>query len=71
MPYNIIMNLKDYLKLNGISREKFANEMGVSYASVIKWVYGGRFPRPSALHKIHELTEGKVQANDFLQQIQK
>ncbi len=71
MFYNIIMNLKDYLKLNGISREKFANEMGVSYASVIKWVYGGRFPRPSALNKIYELTEGKVQANDFLQQIQK
>ena len=44
-------------------------------ASVIKWVYGGRFPRPSALNKIYELTEGERERErergDFLQQIQK
>ena len=65
------MKLKEYLKENKITKEQFANSMGVSYGSVIKWVYGDRFPRPTALNKIHELTNGKVTVYDFLQQIQK
>ena len=45
--------------------------MGVSYGSILKWTYGGRFPRPQHLQKIHEFTEGKVTADDFLSQIPK
>lgn len=65
------MTLKEYLKSNKISREDFAKEIGASYGSVIKWTYGGRFPRPQTLQKIHELTNGKVTAYDFIQQVSK
>jgi transcriptional regulator with XRE-family HTH domain len=65
------MQLKEYLKKNKISKEDFATSVGASYGSVIKWTYGGRFPRPQALQKIHELTEGQVTAYDFIQQVQK
>ena len=52
-------------------KEEFATSMGVSYGSILKWTYGGRFPRPQHLQKIHEFTEGKVTADDFLSQIPK
>jgi transcriptional regulator with XRE-family HTH domain len=65
------MQLKEYLKQNKISKEDFAHSLGASYGSVIKWTYGGRFPRPQTLQKIHELTEGQVTAYDFIQQVQK
>lgn len=65
------MLLKEYLKSNNISKEDFALNMGVSYASVSSWTYGDRFPRPLALKKIYEHTNGQVTANDFVQQISK
>lgn len=65
------MNLKEYLQTHKIKKEEFATSMGVSYGSILKWTYGGRFPRPQHLQKIHEFTEGKVTADDFLSQIPK
>ena len=65
------MTLKEYLKSLKITKEEFANSLGVSYGSIIKWTYGGRFPRPESLKKIHTMTEGKVTAYDFLHQINK
>ena len=57
--------------MNKIRREDFAKTCGVSYATIIKWTYGGRFPRPESLQKIHTLTQGQVTAYDFIHQINK
>ena len=65
------MTLKEYLKMNKIRSEDFAKTCGVSYATIIKWTYGGRFPRPESLQKIHTLTEGQVTAYDFIHQVNK
>ena len=65
------MKLKDYLRANGIKSEDFAKSLDVSHGGVLKWVTGERFPRPYALAKIENATDGQVTANDFTaQQIQ-
>ena len=35
--YHIPMTLKEYLKSHKITKEEFANSLGVSYGSIIKW----------------------------------
>ena len=70
MGYFLSMKLKEYLKENKIKKEDFANSIGASYGSVIKWTSGGRFPRPQTLQKIHDITNGKVTAYDFIEQNQ-
>jgi transcriptional regulator with XRE-family HTH domain len=60
------MQLRAYLQHQGLSSEDFARRMGnASPQAVIKWARGERFPRPAALRRIEEVTEGEVRAADF------
>jgi transcriptional regulator with XRE-family HTH domain len=66
------MTLKQYLKKHGIRPEDFAAKIGYSRGAMLKWVSGERFPRPEAISRIADETNGKVTANDFAsQQVQR
>lgn len=59
------MQLAQYLKLHQITRERFAELVGASEYGVRKWVRRERTPRPKAMRKIQEVTEGEVTPADF------
>lgn len=59
------MELHEWLNANHISTEEFADRIGVSAGGVRKWRYGERLPRPKAMKRIAEATDGAVTANDF------
>jgi transcriptional regulator with XRE-family HTH domain len=60
------MRLQTYLNLHRITQAEFAESVNATYWAVRKWVYGERMPRPEALVKIEEATNGVVTARDFL-----
>ena len=65
------MTLERYLSEHGISRSAFARLIGVSPASVTRYVKageGGRSPRDAIMRRIREATGGAVTADDFLDQ---
>ena len=66
----IIMFLKDYLKTNNISQNRFAKKCGVDKSSMSRIVQGKRFPRPEILNRIELATDGEVKANDFMKEAQ-
>lgn len=59
------MQLHAYLKLKGMSEKQFADAVGGSEAGVKKWVRRERIPRPDAMRKITEVTDGAVTPGDF------
>jgi|TARA_X000001388_G_scaffold75074_1_gene69146 hypothetical protein len=59
------MKIKEYLKENRISVAKFSALSGIPAPSMSAYVYGTRIPNPTNMAKIRELTENKVQPNDF------
>jgi len=59
------MQLHAYLKLKGMSEKQFAEAVGGSEAGVKKWVRRERIPRPDAMRKITEVTDGAVTPGDF------
>lgn len=63
------MDLKTYLKQQGITPIEFAAQIGFSKGGVLKWLNGERYPRHEAINKIMEHTDGCVTANDFQKQI--
>ena len=60
------MELRRYLKENGITNHQFAVLVDASPDAVRKWRYGERVPRPEHLVRIREATGGAVTPNDFL-----
>lgn len=58
------MKLKDYLKEENITQEKFASDLDVSQGNISMWC-NGMIPRPDMMTKILLITKGKVTANDF------
>ena len=60
------MTLSDWLAETGTPLPDFAARVGHSEAGVRKWIYGQRFPRPDALRKIIEITDGKVTIADLM-----
>jgi len=62
------MTIAEYLKTYGMDEQQFADQSGglFSAEAVRKWRFGVRHPRPEALRKIAEITEGQVTPNDFL-----
>ena len=62
------MTLKDYMKEHNLKPDEFASLAGFSVGGVLKWMSGERFPRPGALKKIFEVTDGTVTPNDFWSQ---
>lgn len=61
------MKLSDYLTERGISVSDFATTIGVSHASVSRYVGGTRRPEWGILGKISTATNGAVNANDFVE----
>lgn len=62
------MFLSDYLKNAGITQRRFAQECGLSPAAVTRLLKGQRFPSPETMFTIHQVTGGKVGAEDFFRQ---
>lgn len=61
------MKLAQYLIEKNITPEQFASDMGgLSVSGIRKWLYGERVPRPDQMRKIADLTEGRVEPNDFI-----
>lgn len=61
-----MLTLDDYLRENNVSVEAFASAVGVSRMSVYRWRNREAFPKPVQLHRIVEVTRGKVSADSFL-----
>ncbi len=60
------MKLKNYLKLYKISNIEFSKKIGISNISLSRYINGERIPEKNTLNKIFQLTNGLVDANDFL-----
>ena len=61
----ISMLLSTYLERKKISPGDFAQRVGVSAEAVRLYLNGKRIPRTRTMEKISEVTDGKVQPNDF------
>lgn len=59
------MELKLWIKDQGLTALTFAEKVNHSEFAVGKWVRGERIPRPDAMRKIAEVTGGGVTAADF------
>ena len=53
--------------MTGQSKKEIARQLGgISPRSVFRWATAERFPKPTELLKISEITKGAVTANDFV-----
>lgn len=59
------MKLKIYMETNGITLEKAAAELGISYENVRRYAADLVIPRPDNMQKISRWSDGLVTANDF------
>ena len=64
------MTLSEYLKENKITQDRFleiAKDKGATFSihAISKWCQGHRIPRQEEMQTIYEITEGKVEPNDF------
>ena len=62
------MFLKQWLEINDLTVEEFADKGEFSRGAVAKWISGERFPRIPALKRIEEMTDGYVTVQDFFTQ---
>jgi predicted transcriptional regulator len=60
------MQLSSYLEKRSISKTMFARELRVSRQTLYCYLRGERMPRRDTLHRIFEVTDGRVTANDFV-----
>lgn len=61
------MKLSAYMQKHGLSLDDVARLVGdVSASGVLKWSRGERVPRPDQQRRIHEITKGEVEPNDFI-----
>lgn len=70
IPHNVFsggknMKLKKYLKLAKITQKDFAEQLGVTQASISHWCDGSQLPRQETMRKILVLTGGEVTLADF------
>ena len=59
------MTLEKYMKANGYTDNKFADQIGVSRVAVTLYRNGLRIPRPAVMERIVDATDGQVKPNDF------
>ena len=59
------MILKDYLRQNMVSVNKFAKLCGVPTPNMASYVYTNRIPRKNIMLRIFHVTGKKVTPNDF------
>ncbi|WP_175869511.1 helix-turn-helix domain-containing protein [Bartonella gabonensis] len=60
--------LKLYLSKNNITYAEFAILVGVTQASVARYVNKKRFPHPKIIQKIAEVTDNYVSPSDWYQE---
>jgi transcriptional regulator with XRE-family HTH domain len=54
------MTLNDYMKNNGMTDQKLADELGVSRSTVTQYRLGDRMPRPEILLRLLAATDNQV-----------
>ena len=65
------MQLKEYLKSNNYTQMSFIQEIEtqrnvrIPQGTLAKWITGVRIPRKKEMILLVEVTNGKVQPNDF------
>lgn len=59
------MTLNDFIKANGMTHESFGKVVGVTQATINRYVRGERFPSPDMIRKIETATEGQVAVADW------
>ncbi len=59
------MNLKSYLDVKSITYSAFARQIGTSAEAVRRYAERARVPTQDVMRRIHAVTEGAVQPNDF------
>jgi hypothetical protein len=59
------MNLRRYIDEKKITPPAFARQIRVSAQAMHRYLDGARIPRPEILARIAEVTDGRVQPNDF------
>ena len=63
------MQLSQYLVETSTSQSKFAETLGVSQATVHKWLYGKNRPSADTMVKIKQITEGQVAIEDWFESV--
>ncbi len=61
----VCMKLQDYLQLKDLPRPDFAARIGVSEASLARYMNGTRIPRRQVMEAIARETDGLVTSADF------
>jgi len=65
------MTLAAWQRKKRVSTTALAKRLGVVRQTVHAWKSGRQFPRVQYLSAIHEITKGKVKAQDFIVQSSK
>ncbi|EJF80778.1 hypothetical protein MCQ_00488 [Candidatus Bartonella washoeensis Sb944nv] len=60
--------LKSYLSKNNITYAEFAISVGVTQASIARYVNRKRFPHPRIIQRIAEVTDNYVSPSDWYQE---
>lgn len=58
------MTLSEFLSERGLTDERFAQSVGVSRTTVLRW-RNGLIPERETMSRIVEATDGEVTPNDF------
>ncbi len=59
------MKLGTFIKSRDMSHEAFGKIVGVTQATINRYVRGERFPSPEMIRKIQDATEGSVTVADW------
>lgn len=61
------MTLEEFIKaqIPKLSHASFGEKVGVTQATINRYVRGDRFPSPDMIRKIHDATDGKVTVTDW------
>lgn len=67
------MTLKEYIDAQTpkLSHAAFGAKIGVTQATINRYVRGDRFPSPEMIRKIHDATDGNVKVSDWYLQMEK
>jgi DNA-binding XRE family transcriptional regulator len=59
------MKLLNFMQSHQMTDEKMAEKIGVTRIAVYMYKVGQRIPRKEIMKKIRDVSDGKVQPNDF------
>jgi hypothetical protein len=65
----IAMHLREYLEGpdgRKLPASTFAQRMGVTTATVLRWANGNLIPSPAAMRKMFDVTNGQVRPDDMV-----